>query len=617
MQDPIAGYDARGDELATRYERLRAQDVHAAFVDLLPAGADRLALDIGAGSGRDAAWLSGLGYDVVAVEPARSFRSAGKARHGHSVIRWLDDRLPALTATHRLGLAFDVILLSGVYMHVRPEDRPRAFRKMATLLKPGGRLLISVRDGAGEPERPMWPVARGELESYAQAYGLAILRIADGNDLQGRAQVRWTTYALQLPDDGAGALPLLRGIILNDDKSATYKLGLLRAIARIADTAPALSVERVDADVVDLPLGAVALNWLRMYLPLAAANLPQLPGNRGADRLGFARDAFHYLLADGVSGQDLRIGACFTGIRANMVAQALADARTNISRMPAHFTRYPNSDVRIFEVSPTRAPRLPNEIQMDAEFLRSFGSIGVPGPVWRTLQRLGAWVEPVLVSEWARLIQNFGLRMGRAVAPGEAEAALQWLDPARDTALARDVVKRLITLGEPVRCVWTDALLRRNNVDIDHCLPWTAWPCGDLWNLVPASPAVNRNSKRDRLPSAAALAAAREGLQVWWRQAWERDDALCGRFWREVDAALPTQASRDLDDVFAALEWRRLRLRQDQQVQEWSGITARQGETSRELSADRGAQPAAISAPATASNSPGERVGSSELPRGT
>ncbi len=575
MQDPIAGYDARGDELSARYERLRAQDVHAAFADVLPAGADRVALDIGAGSGRDAAWLRQLGYDVVAVEPARGMRDAGKSHHAHAHIRWLDDRLPALTATHRLGLVFDVILLSGVLMHVRPEDRPRAFRKIATLLKPGGRLLISVRDGAGEPDRPMWPVVRGELEGYARAHGLAILQIVDRDDMQGRADVRWTTYALQLPDDGAGALPLLRGVILNDDKSATYKLGLLRAIARIADTAPALAIERLDADVVDLPLGAVALNWLRMYLPLAAADLPQLPRNRGADRLGFAGDGFRQLLADGVSGQDLRIGARFTGARAISVARALADARTNITKMPAHFTRYPNSDVPIFEASPARAPRFRHAIQMDAETLRSFGVIGVPGPVWRTLQRLGAWVEPVLVSEWARLIQGFGLRMGRAVAPGEAEAALQWLDPVRDTSLARDVAKRIIARGQPVRCVWTDARLRPESLDIDHCLPWTAWPCGDLWNLFPASPAVNRNSKRDRLPSSAALATAREGLQSWWRQAWEPDEALAGRFWREVDAALPTQASRELDDVFIGLEWRRLRLRQDQQVQEWSGATGR------------------------------------------
>lgn len=574
MHDPIAGYDAHGAELAARYERLRSQDVHAAFVDLLPPGADRLALDIGAGSGRDAAWLHERGFTVVAVEPARGMREAAKAHHAEADIRWLDDRLPALAATHRLGLAFDVILLSGVLMHVPPADRPRAFRKIATLLKPGGRLLISVRDGDGAPDRRMWPVSRGEIESYARAHGLTVLQIAHREDLQGR-EVRWTTYALQLPDDGAGALPLLRGIILNDDKSATYKLGLLRAIARIADTAPALAIERVNEDIIDLPLGAVALNWLRMYLPLAAADLPQLPGNRGAERLGFAGEAFRRLLADGLSGQDLRIGARFTGERAADVAQALADARTNISRMPANFTRYPNSDMRVFEACPMRAPKIRNEIHMDADTLWGFGAIGVPGPIWRTLQRLGAWVEPVLITEWARLIQGFGLRMGRAVAPGEAEAALQWLDPARDTALARNVAKRLIAQGVSVRCVWTGARLRRDSMDIDHCLPWTAWPCGDLWNLFPASPAINRNAKRDRLPSAAALQASRDRLQSWWRQAWEPDEALACRFWREADAALPIQASRDLDDVFAGLEWRRLRLRQDQQVQEWSGITAK------------------------------------------
>ena len=571
MADPIAGYDTRATELVARYEALRAEEVHAEFLNVLPPGHGRLALDVGAGSGRDAAWLRGLGYEVVAVEPAKGMREAAQARHVGLGIRWLDDRLPGLTATHRLGLAFDLILLSGVFMHVTPEDRPRAFRKLSTLLKPGGVLLMSVRSGHGAAERPMWPVARGELESYARAYGLAVTQVSEARDLLGRRDVRWTTFAFQLPDDGAGALPLLRGIILNDEKSATYKLGLLRAVARIADTAPGLAQERIDEDVVDLPLGAVALNWLRMYLPLAAANLPQLPGNRGAERLGFAGDAFRQLLVDRVAGQDLRIGARFTGERAAVVARALADARTNISRMPARFTRYPNSDRQVFRASPTRAPRARDEICMDGDTLRSFGTLAVPGQVWRTLQRLGAWVEPVLVSEWARLIESFGLRMGRPVAPGEAEAALQWLDPVRDTALARNVARRLMARGLGVRCVWTGVLLGPEALDIDHCLPWAAWPCGDLWNLVPARPAVNRNLKRDRLPSAGALAAVRDNFKNWWGQAWDADDALSTRFWREAEVALPVLGSRDLDDVFAGLEWRRLRLRQDQQVLEWGG----------------------------------------------
>jgi hypothetical protein len=32
-----------------------------------------------------------------------------------------------------------------------------------------------------------------------------------------------------------------------------------------------------------------------------------------------------------------------------------------------------------------------------------YGSLTVPVQVWRTLQRLGSWVEPVLVNEWLAL----------------------------------------------------------------------------------------------------------------------------------------------------------------------------------------------------------------------
>ena len=34
----------------------------------------------------------------------------------------------------------------------------------------------------------------------------------------GRSEITWTTMVLKLPDDGTGALPLLRHVILNDAK---------------------------------------------------------------------------------------------------------------------------------------------------------------------------------------------------------------------------------------------------------------------------------------------------------------------------------------------------------------------------------------------------------------
>jgi hypothetical protein len=93
---------------------------------------------------------------------------------------------------------------------------------------------------------------------------------------------------LRLPDDGTGALPLLRRIILSDQKSSTYKLALLRALCRAAQGSGGMVCEDGD-DYVRLPLGLLALNWIRLYMPLTAANLPQAPANRnGVEGLAFA-----------------------------------------------------------------------------------------------------------------------------------------------------------------------------------------------------------------------------------------------------------------------------------------------------------------------------------------
>ena len=117
--------------------------------------------------------------------------------------------------------------------------------------------------------------------------------------------------------------------------------------------------------------------------------------------------------------------------------------------MPAHFTRYPNSDAQVFIARPAEPPRYSREIILEGDTLRSFGTLAVPGPIWRTLQRLGAWVEPVLTAEWARLIEGFAQRMGRKLAPGEIETRLIWLDPKRDTGLARLIANQRIEPDKP------------------------------------------------------------------------------------------------------------------------------------------------------------------------
>lgn len=221
MTDTTSAYDLEAAAFAALYESVAAELVHASAADFIPRGCGLLALDVGAGSGRDAAWLVSLGFDVVAVEPARGMREEAKRLHPDAPIRWLDDRLPDLHIVHRLSLAFDLVLLSGVWMHIPPLARARAFHKLVTLVKPGGLMFISVREGPPDPARPMWHAPAGEVEVYARIHGLTVLRSKISADLFGRPNVRWTNVCLRLPGDGAAARPLSGDIIPNKDKSST------------------------------------------------------------------------------------------------------------------------------------------------------------------------------------------------------------------------------------------------------------------------------------------------------------------------------------------------------------------------------------------------------------
>ncbi len=338
--DPVAWYEAHAPALADAYEALDPARVHGWLSDLLPL-VPALALDVGAGTGRDAAWLARLGHDVVAVEPSAAMRAEGGRRHAGAGVRWVADAVPGLAATHRLGFAFDVILLSGVWQHVAPSERARAMRKLLGLLRPGGVLALTLRHGPSEPGRTLHPASPSEVEGLAREHGAIVVRAVEMPDQLGRPEVAWTGMALRLPDDGTDALPLLRHVILNDQKSATYKLGLLRALCRAADGQAGMARERTDGTVT-LPLGLVALNWLRLYLPLVEAGLPQMPGNAGPDGLGFAGPGFRALLGGIVPRLDLRVGARFAGEAARAVRTALQEAVDLIAKMPARYMTFPN-----------------------------------------------------------------------------------------------------------------------------------------------------------------------------------------------------------------------------------------------------------------------------------
>ena len=176
---------------AARYETVCAEHVNDWLIDLLPRDKACI-LDVGSGSGRDAAWLASLGHEVIAVEPNPTMRKESERWHPEKNFRLLADGLPDLAATFRTGLSFDFILVNAVWMFVAPSHRERAFRQLVALLKPGGKIAITLRQGPVDIDRGMHPVSTAEIERLARRHGAYLEPTQRVADFFGRRQISWT-----------------------------------------------------------------------------------------------------------------------------------------------------------------------------------------------------------------------------------------------------------------------------------------------------------------------------------------------------------------------------------------------------------------------------------------
>ncbi|MFI6850286.1 class I SAM-dependent methyltransferase [Kitasatospora sp. NBC_00085] len=191
-----AGYGEAAEQLAVQYEEVTFEEVHREVLHLFPERPSDI-LDIGAGTGRDAAALAARGHRVVAAEPTAELRRAGRRIHAGSAIRWVDDALPAAAVLGTAGERFDLILLCAVWMHLAEDERPLAMDTLARLLAPGGRVLLSQRHGPVPAGRRMFDVPADETVALARARGLDLLLRTERPDLHDRPGVHWTVLAFE------------------------------------------------------------------------------------------------------------------------------------------------------------------------------------------------------------------------------------------------------------------------------------------------------------------------------------------------------------------------------------------------------------------------------------
>jgi len=192
MKSGWAAYDAAPDGYFEQYEARSFEEIHASWLTFLPPTGR--ALDVGAGSGRDAAGLASRGFAVTAVEPSRAMLE--RAMRRHPGLEWIESSLPALEG---VGPGFDLVLVSAVWMFLREGEAGPAMRSLAMRLNDGGRLVLAVRTGELDAARGMRAVPAEEPIALAEAEGLSLLTALSSADVQGRPGVGWRTYVFERP----------------------------------------------------------------------------------------------------------------------------------------------------------------------------------------------------------------------------------------------------------------------------------------------------------------------------------------------------------------------------------------------------------------------------------
>lgn len=161
-----AGAEAGGVKPPWDYGAPRPQLVAWAEAQNL-AGGGREALVVGCGYGADAEFLASLGFRTTGFDFAPTAIAAARRKYPASQVRYLVADLLDLPAEWQRR--FDLVVESLTVQSMPPAKHTAATQKIASLVAPGGTLLVlaTARDEGSEVNGPPWPLARAELDDFA------------------------------------------------------------------------------------------------------------------------------------------------------------------------------------------------------------------------------------------------------------------------------------------------------------------------------------------------------------------------------------------------------------------------------------------------------------------
>lgn len=192
-------YDDNAERLFSDYNSLDFKSIFCDVVSYISTSYKK-ALDVGAGSGRDASALADMGFNVVAVEPSQKMRDLASAYYTSKSISWVEDSLPHLVKLNHLSDEFDLILISAVWMHLSVAEQNESLVTLKRLLSPSGKIIITLRLGPEEPDRGINKICTEDLLDEASKIGLISSHVTSvTDDSFNRPQIKWQKVVLTKP----------------------------------------------------------------------------------------------------------------------------------------------------------------------------------------------------------------------------------------------------------------------------------------------------------------------------------------------------------------------------------------------------------------------------------
>jgi 2-polyprenyl-3-methyl-5-hydroxy-6-metoxy-1,4-benzoquinol methylase len=138
-RETLAAYDkAPGDFAQQWHAQDTPEDLQAAVREYFKPGT---VADIGAGSGRDAAWLAANGFAVTGYDASHGLIEEASRRYPELKFEYA--ALPALEGI--ANASFDNVLCETVIMHLPREEIAPSVKRLIEIVKPGGTLYLSWR----------------------------------------------------------------------------------------------------------------------------------------------------------------------------------------------------------------------------------------------------------------------------------------------------------------------------------------------------------------------------------------------------------------------------------------------------------------------------------------